>query len=100
MSELAGIRAKFITQVSQNSFGGPPITPDAIPCWLVSPILPVAPAFVASRSGGQLPAFRPAPGLRSGRSSWPRELPSIARCSDQDPGGGRIRVFGESPSLE
>src|ERR1035441_1485525 len=100
MSELAGIRAKFITQVSQNSFGGPPITPDASPCWLVSPILPLRPAFVASRRGRRLPPFRPAPGLWSGRSLLLRELPSIARCSDQAPGGGRIRVFGEPPSLE
>src|ERR1017187_3451772 len=100
MSELAGIRAKFITQVSQNSFGGPPITPDASPCWLVRPILPVAAALVASRSGGRLPPFRPAPGLRSGRSLLLRELPSIARCNDQAPGDGRIRVFGEPPNLE
>src|ERR1022692_3919343 len=57
-------RSKFITQVSQNSFAAPD-TAGASPCWiLVSPILPVAPAFVASRNGGQLPPFRPAPGLR------------------------------------
>ena len=49
---------------------------------------------------GRLPPFRPAPGLRSGRSLLLRELPSIARCSDQAPGGGRIRVFGEPPNLE
>src|ERR1017187_10559717 len=60
----------------------PADTAGASPCWLVSPILPVAPAFVASRSGGRLPPFRPAPGLRSGRSLLLRELPSIARCSD------------------
>src|ERR1017187_1352980 len=62
--EVGWHRVKFSTQTEPKFIQWPADTAGASPCWLVSPILPAAPAFVASRNGGQLPPFRPAPGLR------------------------------------